>query len=94
MSIAAKELTSKLWGLSALWKACCTAARSQGACATLNLQKVTSIQALDESQGPFDAIVVAAGAAAGVLPEVGPPLCDDINNKLITVIPHALHRAG
>lgn len=30
-----------------------------------------SLAELEEQHGPYDAIVVAAGAAAGVLPEVG-----------------------
>ena len=43
----------------------------QGAHSRLHQQRVQSLAALQESGGPFDAIIVAAGAAAGVLPEVG-----------------------
>lgn len=42
-----------------------------GSEACLRLQQVHSLAELEEQHGPYDAIVVAAGAAAGVLPEVG-----------------------
>ena len=42
-----------------------------GSEASLRLEQVQSLAELEQQQGPYDAIVVAAGAAAGVLPEVG-----------------------
>lgn len=33
--------------------------------------QITSLAALEEEHGPYDAVVVAAGAAVGVLPETG-----------------------
>ena len=37
-------------------------------------RQVQSLTALEVEHGPYDAVIVAAGAAAGVLPEVGESL--------------------
>ena len=42
-----------------------------GSQACLKLEQVQSLSALEEQHGPYDAVIVAAGAAAAVLPEVG-----------------------
>lgn len=42
-----------------------------GSEACLQLQQVESLTQLEEHYGPYDALVVAAGAAAATLPEVG-----------------------
>ena len=60
----------------ALWRACEQLAAQQGTGSRLHRQRVGSLAALQDSDGPFDAIIIAAGAAAGVLPEVG-ALCPD-----------------
>ena len=56
-----------------LWQSCerLLAQLGNGSEACLRLQQVHSLADLEEENGPYDAIVVAAGAAAGVLPEVG-----------------------
>ena len=56
-----------------LWQSCerLLAQLGNGSQACLRLQQVHSLADLEESDGPYDAVVVAAGAAAGVLPEVG-----------------------
>ena len=56
-----------------LWQSCerLLTQLGNGSEACLRLQQVHSLAQLEEKNGPYDAIVVAAGAAAGVLPEVG-----------------------
>lgn len=56
-----------------LWQSCegLLTQLGNGSEACLRLQQVHSLAELEEQHGPYDAIVVAAGAAAGVLPEVG-----------------------
>lgn len=45
--------------------------RRDGSAASMVLGlKVSSLAALEEQHGPFDAVVVAAGAAAGTIKEV------------------------
>ena len=39
--------------------------------AELHTETVPSVAQLQAEHGPFDGIVVAAGAAAGILPEIG-----------------------
>ena len=39
--------------------------------AELHIETVASVDELQAEHGPFDGIVVAAGAAAGTLPEIG-----------------------
>lgn len=39
--------------------------------ACLKLERVQSLAALENQHGPYDDVIVAAGAAAAVLPEVG-----------------------
>ena len=39
--------------------------------AELHAEAVASVERLQAEHGPFDAVVVAAGAAAGTLPEIG-----------------------
>ena len=39
--------------------------------AELHIETVASVEQLQAECGPFDGIVVAAGAAAGTLPEIG-----------------------
>jgi len=43
----------------------------KGGCAQLHTCHVASVQQLQLENGPYDSTVVAAGAAAGVLPEIG-----------------------
>ena len=56
-----------------LWQSCVglLTQLDNGSEACLRLQQVHSLAELEEQHGPYDAVVVAAGAAAGVLPEVG-----------------------
>lgn len=56
-----------------LWQSCerLLTQRGNGSEASLRQQQVHSLAELEEKNGPYDAIVVAAGAAAGMLPEVG-----------------------
>lgn len=55
----------------ALWGACEGRARTtEGACRLVR-ETVTSLEGLEASQGPYAAVIVAAGAAAGALPEIG-----------------------
>lgn len=56
-----------------LWQSCerLLTLLGNGSEASLRLQQVQSLAELEQQHGPYDAIVVAAGAAAGVLPEVG-----------------------
>lgn len=42
-----------------------------GSQTSLRLEKVHSLTRLEEQHGPYDAVLVAAGAAAAILPEVG-----------------------
>ena len=61
-----------------LWQRCTSILTElgNGSEACLRLQQVQSLAALEQQQGPYDAVVVAAGAAAALLPEVGqPPTC-------------------
>ena len=55
----------------ALWGACEGTARSNGGVCRLIRETVTSLEELEALQGPYAAVVVAAGAAAGALPEIG-----------------------
>ena len=57
--------------LRALWRACEGLAAEQGAQVVLHQRRVESLEALEASHGPYSAIVAAAGAAGGVLPELG-----------------------
>ena len=45
----------------------------RGVTADLHTSNVSSIAQLQHNHGPFTGTVVAAGAAAGVLPEIGMP---------------------
>lgn len=56
-----------------LWQSCerVLTQLQNGSEASLRLQQVQSLAELEQQHGPYDAIVVAAGAAAGMLPEVG-----------------------
>jgi glycine/D-amino acid oxidase-like deaminating enzyme len=58
--------------MRALWLACqqAAAAAGPGSAATLRRREVRSLQELQAEEGPFDAIVVAAGAAAGSIAEL------------------------
>ncbi|KAK9807965.1 hypothetical protein WJX73_008309 [Symbiochloris irregularis] len=65
--------------LRALWKACIerAAALGHGCSAELSQQHVTSLQALEASSpeaSSWDGMIVAGGAAVGVLPEIGSSL--------------------
>jgi hypothetical protein len=55
----------------ALWGACEEKSRSNGGECRLFRQNVASLQSLEDAHGPYTAVIVAAGAAAGVLPEIG-----------------------
>ncbi len=55
----------------ALWGACEETARSRGGKCRLVGEKVASLHALEEVHGHYTAVIVAAGAAAGTLPEIG-----------------------
>ena len=57
----------------AVWQQCQAqlAGLGNGSEACLRLQQVHSLTQLEEQHGPYDAVVVAAGAAAATLPEVG-----------------------
>ncbi len=57
---------------SALWEACWQrAADVGGGCeARLVRERVASLAELDALHGPHDAVIVAAGAAVGALPEL------------------------
>ena len=56
----------------AVWRACERLVQQHPASqATLRLQQVTSLAALEAHHGPFDAIIVAAGAAAATIAEIG-----------------------
>ena len=57
----------------ALWRCCESklAALGNGSEACLRLERVQSLAELEKQRGPYHAVVVAAGAAAGTLPEVG-----------------------
>ena len=57
----------------ALWGACQELGEQRGCPAQLHLHNVASVEALQAKHGPFDGIVIAAGAAAGTLPEIGVP---------------------
>ncbi|KAK9814738.1 hypothetical protein WJX72_010698 [[Myrmecia] bisecta] len=58
--------------LRALWSACQhQAATAGGSSATLVHERVTSLALLEQQQGPFDAVIVAAGAAVATIPEIG-----------------------
>ncbi|KAL0055085.1 hypothetical protein WJX82_006839 [Trebouxia sp. C0006] len=59
--------------LRAVWQQCEAqlAELDNGSEACLRLQQVYSLTQLEEQHGPYDAVVVAAGAAAATLPEVG-----------------------
>ena len=56
-----------------LWQSCerLLTQLGNGSQGCLRRQQVHSLADLEEKHGPYDAVVVAAGAAAGVLPEVG-----------------------
>ena len=58
-----------------LWQGCkrLLAQLDNGSEASLRLQQVHSLASLEQQHGPYDAVVVAAGAAVGTLPEVGTP---------------------
>ncbi|MEW5299269.1 MAG: hypothetical protein WDW36_002301 [Sanguina aurantia] len=62
--------------LEALWLSCqvATTQRRNGSSAALLLQHVSSLTELQSRSGPYDAIIVAAGAAVGTLPEIGEQL--------------------
>ncbi|EIE18262.1 FAD dependent oxidoreductase [Coccomyxa subellipsoidea C-169] len=60
--------------LRALWGACEETARSRGGQCRLVGEKVASLHALEEVHGHYTAVIVAAGAAAGTLPEIGDKL--------------------
>jgi hypothetical protein len=55
----------------ALWGACQELGEQRGCPAQLHSHNVASVEALQAEHGPFDGTVVAAGAAAGILPEIG-----------------------
>lgn len=55
----------------ALWGACEGRARSAGGVCRLVRETVRSLEELEASQGPYAAVIVAAGAAVGALPEIG-----------------------
>jgi len=57
--------------LRALWMACGAAAAAAGGKVVLQRDHVTSLADLERQHGPWAAVVVAAGAAAAALPEVG-----------------------
>lgn len=59
--------------LRAVWQQCQAqlAELGNGSEACLRLHQVHSLTQLEEQHGPYDAVVVAAGAAAATLPEVG-----------------------
>ncbi|KAL0035211.1 hypothetical protein WJX79_006153 [Trebouxia sp. C0005] len=59
--------------LRAVWQQCEAqlAELGNGSEACLRLQQVHALTQLEEQHGPYDAVVVAAGAAAATLPEVG-----------------------
>ena len=58
--------------MAALWLACqqAAAAAGGGSVATLHVQRVPSLQQLHGTGGPFDAVVVAAGAAVDSIAEL------------------------
>jgi len=60
-----------------VWQQCQAqlAELGNGSEACLRLQQVHSLTQLEEQQGPYDAVVVAAGAAAATLREVGQLSC-------------------
>ena len=58
--------------VKAVWRACERLVQQHPASqATLRLQHVTSLAALEAHHGPFDAVIVAAGAAAATIAEIG-----------------------
>lgn len=59
----------------ALWEACRQRAADAGggSAAQLVTERIASLSELEARHGPFDAIVVAAGAAVGALPELCAP---------------------
>lgn len=60
-----------VWQHRALWMACGAAAAAAGGKVVLQRDHVTSLADLERQHGPWAAVVVAAGAAAAALPEVG-----------------------
>ena len=56
-----------------VWQSCESrlAGMRNGSETSLRLEKVHSLTRLEEQHGPYDAVLVAAGAAAAILPEVG-----------------------
>ncbi len=66
--------------MQALWLACQQAAAQcqPASTAELHIQHVESVAALQQQHGPFDAVVVAAGAAVGSINEVGEQLPLDL----------------
>ena len=57
----------------ALWNACEQMANNgkSGCQIWLEAHAVSSLNALEAKDGPWDAIIVAGGAAVGLLPEIG-----------------------
>lgn len=59
----------------ALWEACRQRASDAGggSAAQLVTERIASLAELETRHGPYDAIIVAAGAAVGALPELCAP---------------------
>ena len=62
-----------IWAFRAIWTACEGMKVEGGPEMTIRLQEraVTSLQSLDIEEGPYDGIIAAAGAANGLIKEVG-----------------------
>ena len=80
--VAAQSLDILLRGDRALWGACQDLSMQKGGCAQLHTCHVASVQQLQLEHGPYNSTVVAAGAAAGVLPEIGVALCLAFSHSL------------
>ena len=67
-----------------LWQSCeeLLSQLGNGSEACLRLQQVHSLAELEQQHGPYDAVVVAAGAAAAMLPEVGAHCLQHICGRL------------
>lgn len=70
--------------LSALWTACLQKASETGSGATLLQTRVRSLAALEQSHGPFHAVVAAAGAAMASIEELSALPCHVV--ALLTIV--------
>jgi len=78
-------LDTLLRGNRALWGACQDLSMRKGGCAQFHTCHVASVQQLQLEHGPYSSTVIAAGAAAGVLPEIGVALCLPLSHNSASI---------